>query len=339
MFPIKVSEISNPTIPVDWLILGIVWSILSFACKNIGYGYQKRGINLWSSPGAGETATTDGKQVVNTSISSLFRNKAWMVGFLLAMFGAIALVIAYRYIPITISMSFTGLGLVIFVIFAKFNLKEQITKSEWASILVIVGGMVLVGINLANVTAESPLLAFYWGSFGEMGPLFYFGICGAVVIISILWTRRHNWRGAGLIFALAGGIIGGLGVIFQKPLGVGIGQLDLAHLFVEHAEPNWWLMFVASGLILIISIFGGVFMLNWGYTKGEGILVAPTYAVTVMVIPIIGGAICFGEWNVADPVALGLELLGIAVIAVGTFCLSYYNNKKLLKNVVPPQRT
>jgi len=74
-------------------------------------------------------------------------------------------------------------------------------------------------------------------------------------------------------------------------------------------------------------------MLNWGYTKGEGILVAPTYAVTVMVIPIIGGAICFDEWNITNtnPVSLGLELVGIAVIAVGTFLLSYFNNKKLLK--------
>lgn len=262
-----------------------------------------------------------------------------MLGFLLSMFGAIALVIAYRYIPITISMSFTGLGLILFVFFAKFNLKEHITHSEWASIMVIVVGMVLVGVNLLNVTSESSLLGFYWSSFKNFGPLLYFGICGVVVVLSILWTRRHNWRGAGVIFGLAGGIIGGLGVIFQKPLSVGLGEF-LATQFIQ-AEPNWLLMFVASGLILIVSIFGGVFMLNWGYTKGEGILVAPTYAVTVMVIPIIGGAICFGEWNVADPIALaalGLELLGIAVIAVGTFCLSYYNNKKLLISAVPPKR-
>jgi glucose uptake protein GlcU len=61
---------------------------------------------------------------------------------------------------------------------------------------------------------------------------------------------------------------------------------------------------------------------------GEGVLVAPLYSTFQMLFPIIGGIVVFNQWSGASSSTIVLQLIGIIIITLGTFFLSYSNNKK-----------
>ena len=61
---------------------------------------------------------------------------------------------------------------------------------------------------------------------------------------------------------------------------------------------------------------------------GKGILVAPLYAVSQMLLPIIGGIVVFAEWVQLATIWIVIQSIGIAIITIGVFTLSYFNEQK-----------
>jgi drug/metabolite transporter (DMT)-like permease len=307
--------------PLD-AFLGILLAILSFSFKNIGYVLQKSGVNQAGVVQTSADSTAISPADDKTAAMKILKKPVWWAGQLLTFLGAVCLVLAYIYVPITLAMPFMGIGMVILVIFCRIYLKEEISSKEWMASIVIIIGIIFATLNFSEMPEGSNLLGDYFALYIKPVAIIYFIISIGGIFLAIFWSKKNQWKGASIIFGIGAGVIGGSSLLFQAPFSKGLGQLG------SSTEPYFILMWIISLIVIASGGVGAIVSLNKGYMYGEGILVAPLYAVNQMLFPIIGGIIVLGEWRLASTITIALQSIGITIIALGVFFLSYANEQK-----------
>jgi hypothetical protein len=331
------------TLSPEQAAIGIAWALAAFSFKNIGYVLQKAGVNKSgldrtktatpsSIPKTEESNQTSIQEAKTTnateekSAGTLLKSKVWWIGQLITMLGAFSLIIAYGTdAPLPLIMPFMGVGLIISIVFCKYYLKEQVSKNEWISSIIIILGIVLVTLVYQNLPAQADELHFYYDAYIKPESLVFFAIAFGGLIIGCVWSIKNHYKHASIIFGIAAGDIGGTTLLFQSPFSRGITILTGG---IVPLESGFWWMFIFG---VIGFAVGGVLAItfeNIGFMHGEGVLVAPLYSTFQMLFPIIGGIVVFDQWNGVEPFAIILQLTGIIIITLGTFFLSYSNNKK-----------
>jgi len=323
-------QIISQTLTGYQAFLGIFWAILSFSFKNIGYVLQKAGVNkagLFEEQNVNKKVISENKK----DAKNLLKTPIWWIGQLITMFGAFSLMIAYGTdAPLPLIMPFMGVGLILSIIFCRFYLKEKVTKNEWISSLVIVLGIILVTIVYQDLPAEPEQLSFYYQSYAQTPSIIFFILAIGGLVLAIIWSIKNKYKYASIIFGLAAGDIGGTSLLFQSPFSKG---LVLLMADAKIVEPGFWWMFIVGFIGFAIGGVLAITFENIGYMHGEGVLVAPLYSTFQMLFPIIGGIVVFEQWTGVDISAIILQMIGIIIITIGTFLLSYSNNlkKKLLR--------
>lgn len=74
-------------------------------------------------------------------------NKAWIVGFLMDMVGALLMLKALSLAPVSVIQPVSGCGLAILSVFSHFYLKEVMNALDWAGITLAALGTIGVGVG------------------------------------------------------------------------------------------------------------------------------------------------------------------------------------------------
>ncbi|KAH9653292.1 putative magnesium transporter NIPA9 [Citrus sinensis] len=105
-------------------------------------------------------------------------NKAWVIGFLMDIFGALLMLRALSQAPVSVIQPVSGCGLAILSIFSHFYLKEVMNAVDWM-------GITLAGIGTIGVGAG--------GEEQEPSSISIFQLPWLAFVVSILFVLLNGW--------------------------------------------------------------------------------------------------------------------------------------------------
>jgi drug/metabolite transporter (DMT)-like permease len=204
-----------------------------------------------------------------------------------------------------------GTGLAALAVFAHFVMKERVGKKELAGIVIIISGAALIGYLAENNKAGVILLDRL------------FILLGVVVLLyTVLWivfARKDSV--AGIIIGGFAGALGGFIPLFQKvstsapgkasaffPAAPAGEQTLMDTLLSIFANP-YALVWIGLSLVSIV-------VLQFSYKRDTAIRIIPSFSANCLLIPVIGGVVCFLEQLHI------LQWLGVALILGGLFLLT-----------------
>jgi drug/metabolite transporter (DMT)-like permease len=166
-----------------------------------------------------------------------------------------------------------GSGLVMLTLFSYFVMKEKITANELFGVAMILGASVMIGIFSAGPVKESVMNLFSLYAFMSI-------VIAAYAIIVVITHKIKKISG----IALGGlsGAFAGFITLFQKV--TTSNPTGSASIF---SNPFFYTWIIIGGLSFLI--------LQFSYTKDKAIRIIPFFAANSIVVPVLGGVICFEE--------------------------------------------
>jgi drug/metabolite transporter (DMT)-like permease len=291
--------------------IAILLGILAFTLKNIGYTLQKKGV--------AEVATIPGKH----RIRDYFGRKIWVIGIALPFTGALILIVAYWFGPISIVMPFMGTGLVALVLFSRFFLEERIERIEWISVAIIFAGIIVLGSFGGSIDDTTIGLQDAIRRVTDLSGISF--LCSPVIlcICAVMFAYGGRTMKAGLVLAVSAGIFGGTSLLMLKLMT--FGMKDYAN---THNADTLTTLAIPVLLFFAFTILA-IWLLTQALKKGKAIVIAPAYSAIQMLHPILGGVFIYGEWDRLSPLPIAMESAGILMIGISIVILSVYDEKRL----------
>jgi multidrug transporter EmrE-like cation transporter len=291
---------------MDYIVFGILLTLLSQAMSNIGQVLEKKGVDML--PKIEDTSAKD-------NIKNFARNKIWLLGLILATVSWYVYLPALEFADLSLLSPLAGVGLIILVVFSRFYLKEPISKVEVAGMALIVIGVVILGVT---TTPEEPnwTLDQVNAIFGQPANLWFTGILIVVIVALIALPILKQYRWADVCFGSAAGIMMGVGGVYSKAFVAGfVGQ----GVFYALASWPWWIYII----MLIFGNMGGTVIQQMGLQHGKAIIVVPLVTILSLFISTLGGLIVFLEWAGLDPMTVMWKIASLVLILAGTAVLSF----------------
>ncbi|KAI3910099.1 hypothetical protein MKW98_014484 [Papaver atlanticum] len=253
-------------------------------------------------------------------------NKAWIIGFLMDIFGALLMLRALSLAPVSVIQPVSGCGLAILCIFSHFYLKEVMNAIDWVGIVLAGVGTIGVGVGGEEQKASS---------------IDIFHLPWLVVIIAILFVLLNTWLRIckrqrreqelmqsdvveEIIFGLESGILFGMASVISK-----MGFVLLEQGFSQ--------MLVPVCLLISICCSGTGFVYQTrGLKHGRAIVVSTCAAVASIVTGVLAGMFALGEQLPSAPAARLLLLLGWVCIIFGVILL--VSSRRLIQHLPRPLR-
>lgn len=238
-------------------------------------------------------------------------NKAWIVGFLMDMVGALLMLKALSLAPVSVIQPVSGCGLAILSVFSHFYLKEVMNALDWAGITLAALGTIGVGVG---------------GEEQQVSAISLFNLPWLVFIVAILFVLLNGWLRIykrqrqeqelmhsevveEIILGLESGILFGLASVISK----------IGFLFSEQGFSK---MLVPVCISISICCSGtGFFYQTRGLKHGRAIVVSTCAAVASIVTGVVAGILALGEHLPSAPLARVSLLLGWLFIIVGVVLL------------------
>ncbi|KAI3979308.1 hypothetical protein MKX01_020516 [Papaver californicum] len=253
-------------------------------------------------------------------------NKAWIIGFLMDIFGALLMLRALSLAPVSVIQPVSGCGLAILCIFSHFYLKEVMNAIDWVGIVLAGVGTIGVGVGGEEQKASS---------------IDIFHLPWMVVIIAILFVLLNTWLRIckrqrreqelmqsdvveEIIFGLESGILFGMASVISK----------MGFVFLEQGFSQ---MLVPVCLLISVCCSGTGFVYQTrGLKHGRAIVVSTCAAVASIVTGVLAGMFALGEQLPSAPAARLLLLLGWVFIIVGVILL--VSSRRLIQHLPRPLR-
>ncbi|KAK9273639.1 hypothetical protein L1049_018449 [Liquidambar formosana] len=253
-------------------------------------------------------------------------NKAWVIGFLMDIFGAILMLRALSQAPVSVIQPVSGCGLAILSIFSHFYLKEMMNAIDWMGITL--AGIGTIGVGAGGEEQKASSISIFhlpWLAF-------------AVVILFVLlngWLRiykRHRREQEmmqsevveEIIYGLESGILFGMASVISK-----MGFVFLEQGFSKMLVP------VCISISICCSGTGFVYQTR-GLKHGRAIVVSTCAAVASIVTGVLAGMLALGERLPSAPAARYSVLLGWLLIIIGVILL--VSSTRLLRHLPRPLR-
>ncbi|KAL6534020.1 hypothetical protein OROHE_013853 [Orobanche hederae] len=235
-------------------------------------------------------------------------NRAWIIGFMMDIFGAVLMLLALSHAPVSVVQPVSGCGLAILSVFSHFYLKEIMNVIDWM-------GIILAGIGtIGNVSVLE-------GKNKRLRPsqfLIYHGwhvsllFCLHLYVLLNGWLRvyRRQRREQELmqyevveeiIYGLESGILFGVASVISK----------MGFVFLEQGFSKLLLPICIS--ISICCSGSGFIYQTRGLKHGRAIVVSTCAAVASIVTGVLAGMLALGERLPSAPVARFMLLLGWAI--------------------------
>ncbi|KAL6523988.1 hypothetical protein OROMI_031083 [Orobanche minor] len=229
-------------------------------------------------------------------------NRAWIIGFMMDIFGAVLMLLALSHAPVSVVQPVSGCGLAILSVFSHFYLKEIMNVIDWM-------GIILAGIGtIGNVSVLV-------GKNKRLRPsqfLIYHGWHVHLYVLLNGWLRvyRRQRREQELmqyevveeiIYGLESGILFGVASVISK----------MGFVFLEQGFSKLLLPICIS--ISICCSGSGFIYQTRGLKHGRAIVVSTCAAVASIVTGVLAGMLALGEQLPSAHVARFMLLLGWAI--------------------------
>ncbi|PKL91493.1 MAG: hypothetical protein CVV21_07880 [Candidatus Goldiibacteriota bacterium HGW-Goldbacteria-1] len=200
---------------------------------------------------------------------------------------------------VSIVGAMSGTGLAALILFSHFVMKEEIKANELAGVVLILGGSVLIGIFSRGEAIESFINLFLLYTYLAAVVLGY-------ILIALFAFKAEKMTGV-VLGGFAGSLAGFI-TLFQKV--TTSNPLNSASVFLNPFFYTWLIIGAVAFIILQFS-----------YTKDRAIRIIPFFAANSIVVPVIGGVVCFQEsLNVFQWLGVFLIFIGVHVKNTGKNC-------------------
>ncbi|KAF5726150.1 magnesium transporter NIPA9 [Tripterygium wilfordii] len=238
-------------------------------------------------------------------------NKAWVIGFLMDICGALLMLRALSQAPVSVIQPVSGCGLAILCVFSHFYLKEVMNAIDWTGITL--AGIGTLGVGAGGEEQEASLISLFqlpWLAF----------IVALLFVLLNGWLRfcRSQRREQELmeyevveeiIYGLESGILFGMASVISK----------MGFVFLEQGFPR---MLVPVCISISICCSGtGFYYQTQGLKHGRAIVVSTCAAVASIVTGVLAGMLALGERLPSAPSARLSLLLGWLLILIGVILL------------------
>ncbi|KAK6161980.1 hypothetical protein DH2020_001821 [Rehmannia glutinosa] len=254
-------------------------------------------------------------------------NRAWIIGFLMDIFGAVLMLLALSHAPVSVIQPVSGCGLAILSVFSHFYLKEIMNAIDWIGI--VLAGIGTIGVGAGGEEQNTSSISVYhlpWLAF-----VVAFLFVGHALILSVLlngWLRvyRRQRREQELmqyevveeiIYGLESGILFGIASVISK----------MGFVFLEQGF---------SKLLLPFAFQSAYAAVTRGLKHGRAIVVSTCAAVASIVTGVLAGMFALGERLPSAPVARLMLLLGWLFIILGVILL--VTSTRLVRHLPRPWR-
>ncbi|KAK9213180.1 hypothetical protein WN943_002567 [Citrus x changshan-huyou] len=287
-------------------------------------------------------------------------NKAWVIGFLMDIFGALLMLRALSQAPVSVIQPVSGCGLAILSIFSHFYLKEVMNAVDWMGITL--AGIGTIGVGAGGEEQEPSSISIFqlpWLAFVVSILFVAVGSCiwelaavcvvaNGVELMKLLksfvrnmtvllngWLRicKHQRREQEMIefevveeiiYGLESGILFGMASVISK----------LGFVFLEQGFPT---MLVPVCISISICCSGtGFYYQTRGLKHGRAIVVSTCAAVASIVTGVVAGMLALGERLPSAPTARFSLLLGWLLIMIGVVLL--VSSSRLVRHFRWPSR-
>lgn len=238
-------------------------------------------------------------------------NKAWVMGFLMDIFGAFLMLLALSQAPVSVIQPVSGCGLAILSIFSHFYLKESMNAVDWI-------GIALAGIGTIGVGAG--------GEEQKASSISIFHLPWLAFVVSILFVILSGWLRVyrrqrreqeliqyevveEIIYGLESGILFGISSVISKT-----GFVFLEQGFSKLLVP------ICVSISVCCSACGFIYQTQ-GLKHGRAIVVSTCAAVASIVTGVLAGMLALGEKLPSAPTARFSLLLGWLFIIIGVVLL------------------
>ncbi|XP_028111241.1 probable magnesium transporter NIPA9 [Camellia sinensis] len=235
-------------------------------------------------------------------------NKAWIIGFLMDMFGAALMLQALSQAPVSVIQPVSGCGLAILSVFSHFYLKERMNIIDWVGIALAGIGTIGVGAGGEEQQASSISIAHL--------PWLAFVVAFLFVLLNgwLRIYRRHRREQEMMQSEVVEEIIYGLesGILFGY-------CLSMWFVFLEQGFSK---LLVPACISISVCCSGtGFFYQTRGLKHGRAIVVSTCAAVASIVTGVLAGMLALGERLPSAPMARLSVLLGWFFIILGVVLL------------------
>ncbi|GFQ06683.1 probable magnesium transporter nipa9 [Phtheirospermum japonicum] len=253
-------------------------------------------------------------------------NRAWILGFLMDIFGAVLMLLALSHAPVSVIQPVSGCGLAILSVFSHFYLKEIMNAIDWIGI--ILAGIGTIGVGAGGEEQKATSISIYhlpWVA------------CVVAILFVLLngWLRvyRRQRREQELmqyevveeiIYGLESGILFGIASVISK----------MGFVFLEQGFSKL-LLPVCISISICCSGSGFIYQTR-GLKHGRAIVVSTCAAVASIVTGVLAGMLALGERLPSAPVARLTLLLGWLFIILGVILL--VTSTRLLRHLPRPWR-
>ncbi len=219
----------------------------------------------------------------------------WLIGTALMMTGPLVIQYATSFGGATLVGAMSGTGLATLTLFSHFVMKEKIKPNELAGVAVILTASVFIGIFSTGAAVKSTI---------DLLQLYVF--VAVVTFIYILFTiiSLKTNRMAGIIIGGFAGAVGGFVTLFQKV--TTSNPAGAVSIFTNPFFYTW----------IIVSLFS-FFILQFSYNKDKAIRIVPSFSANFIIIPVLGGVICYHEiLNIFQWIGILLIFCGVLIITI-----------------------
>ncbi|KAL7166492.1 hypothetical protein ACSBR2_037210 [Camellia fascicularis] len=238
-------------------------------------------------------------------------NKAWIIGFLMDIFGAALMLQALSQAPVSVIQPVSGCGLAILSVFSHFYLKERMNIIDWVGIALAGIGTIGVGAGGEEQQASSISIAHL--------PWLAFVVAFLFVLLNgwLRIYRRHRREQEmmqsevveEIIYGLESGILFGVASVISK----------MGFVFLEQGFSK---LLVPACISISVCCSGtGFFYQTRGLKHGRAIVVSTCAAVASIVTGVLAGMLALGERLPSAPMARLSVLLGWFFIILGVVLL------------------
>jgi drug/metabolite transporter (DMT)-like permease len=241
--------------------------------------------------------------------------KGWTLWIVATFFTSVSIFIVLYAVSLgsaSLVGAMAGTGLASLAVFSHFVMKERVGKKEIAGIAIIIAGAALIGYLAKENTRPTFLLERLFIMLGI--------VITAYIILWLVFIKKDSI--AGIIIGGFAGALGGFIPLFQKISTSDVGKAS--SFFPQPAsgqEAALWDSLLAIfanpyAIIWILISFISVAVLQFSYKRDQAIRIIPSFSANCLIIPVIGGVICFLE--ILHP----LQWLGVVMILGGLFLLT-----------------
>jgi drug/metabolite transporter (DMT)-like permease len=254
---------------------------------------------------------------VISGVLAWLRDPMWTGGMFVQIAGWGLYVTAVSQAPVSMVAVMMQGGIALFVIFSVVVLGERARAAEWAGIIAIVVGMILLSLSLSAGASQG----------ATDGRTVIALSVGLVVIAAASFTRprlAHN----GTAQAISSGIAFGLGSMFTKAMTDSL-EVSSTELVLRILTDPWIYAMVAANL-------SGMIMLQNSFHQARGIITMPLSGALSNLVPIAGGMLAFGERLPSDPIAATMRIAAFVLTIAASTTLAVTEEERLASE--PEQR-